>query len=106
LCPHRFTVRVDVDALHRREIDHQPVVDRGASGNIVTAAANCDLEAEILCELDGIHDIGHAPAARNQRRPPVDQAVMDLSGLVVTRIAWLEELPGERLAELADSIRK
>ena len=36
--------RVDVDALHRRQIDHQAAVDRGAAGDVVAAAADGDLE--------------------------------------------------------------
>jgi hypothetical protein len=43
----------------------------------VAAAAHRDLEIELMGELDGRHDVGHAAAARDQSRALVDQAVMD-----------------------------
>ena len=72
-----------MDALHRGEIDHHPAVDGAVPGDVVTAAADGDLEIQRPRQLDGVRDVGGAMASRDQRRPLVDQAVVDASGLVV-----------------------
>ena len=90
--------RVDVDSLHRRQIDHQAVVDRGAAGDVVAAAADGDLEAERARELHGIGDVGRPVAAGDQRRPLVDEPVVHAAGVVIAGIVGLEELTAEALA--------
>ena len=55
-------------------------------------------------DLHRIGDVGEAAATRDQRRPLVDQAVMDPPRLLVARIARLEDLPGESLGQLADRV--
>ena len=37
---------VDVDALHRRQVDHHAAVDRRPAGHVVPAAADGDFEVE------------------------------------------------------------
>ena len=59
--------RIDVNALHRRQIDHQAAVDRRPAGDVVAAAAHRDLEAERARQLDGVDDVGDAAAAGDQR---------------------------------------
>ena len=51
---HGTRARVDVDPLHRRQVDHQRAVDHGAAGNVVTAAAHADLEALGAREPHGV----------------------------------------------------
>ena len=104
LRPHCIPVWVDVDAFHRREVDHQTIVDGRASRDIVAPTADGDLEAEIAAELDGIDDIGHAAAAGDQRRALVHQAVMDPSRIVIARIAGLQQLPRECAGEFLRGI--
>ena len=85
LRPRRFAFAIDMDALHRRQIDHDAVVDRRSSGDIVAPASHRDLKAEFSAERQGIDDVGDAVAARDQRRPLVDETVMDASGIVIAR---------------------
>lgn len=49
---------VDVDVLHEREVDHQAAVDGGPPANVVTAAADRDLEAVVAGETHGACDVG------------------------------------------------
>ena len=50
-------------------------------------------------ELYGIDDVGNAAAARNQRGPLVEQPVLELSHVVVARVARLKKLACKRTGE-------
>jgi hypothetical protein len=93
---------IDVDALHRREIDHQAVINRGASTDVVTAAAYGDFEVQRTGELDGLRDVGGAPASRDDLGPLVDQPVVNLTRVVVPGIRRLQQLAGKAWRELFD----
>ena len=92
LRPHRSALGIDVDAFHRRQVDHHPAVDGRAARHVVAAAANRDLEAQPAREIDGIHHVGHAAASGDQCRPLVDQAVVDFSRFLVARVRRPQEL--------------
>ena len=93
LRPHRSVLGIDVNALHRRQVDHHPAIDGRASGHVVAAAANRHLEAKLAREIDGIDHVGHAAASGDQRRPLVDQSVVDLPRVLVAHVRGLQELP-------------
>src|SRR5439155_1401137 len=65
---HGARFRVDVDPLHRREINHHSGVDRRAARDVVFAAADGDFQVRGVGQLDGVGDVGRAMAARNQCR--------------------------------------
>ena len=67
---------VHVNALHRRQIDHQALVDRRPARDVVTAAAHRHFEAERAGQLHGIDDVGDAVTAGDERRTLVDQPVV------------------------------
>ena len=92
---HRSALGIDVNALHRRQVDHHPAIDGRASRHVVAAAANRDLEAELARELDGIDDVGHAAASGDQCRALVHQSVVDLSRFLVAGVRRLQELSPE-----------
>ncbi len=100
----RLAGRVDVDALHRREVDHQRIVGDGAPGDVVAAAANRDVEALRASEADRVGDVRGVPAARDQRRPPVDHPVVDTSRVVVLGVSGVEDAPGKRLAKGVEAL--
>jgi hypothetical protein len=70
-------VRVDVDPTHRRQINHQPTIGYGPSGDIVAITANGDLDAEVATQVHRVTDIGHRLAAGDQPGTLVDQAVVN-----------------------------
>src|SRR5439155_329378 len=94
--------RVDVDALHKGEVDHQPPVGYGFAGDVVAAAADRDLESLPPAEVDRVHDIRRVETSRDDRWTLVDQAVVDSPGLVVAGIARSQDLTGERLPKQLD----
>ena len=94
-CARTVRLWIDVNALHRRQVDHQPAIDGRAPCHVVTAATNRHLEAELAREIDGIDDVGHAAASGNQCRALVDQTVVDLPRVLVARVRRLQELARE-----------
>ena len=92
-------LRIDVNALHERQVDHQAAVDRRAPRDVVTASPDGDFELSIARHLHGIGDVGQTAAAGDERRPLVDETVMDLPGFVITCVARAKELSGERAGE-------
>jgi hypothetical protein len=85
--PHRACSRVDLDRVHEREVDHQPVVAHGVPGDGVSAAAHRDGQIPFPRETDGLDDIVRARAPGDERRSPVDGAVPDAAGFVVAFLA-------------------
>jgi hypothetical protein len=75
-----------------------------ATCDIMAAAANRNVEIELMGQLDGRHDIGHTATARNQRRALVDQAVIDSPCRLVAVIMRLEEQSAEIGRELVDAV--
>jgi hypothetical protein len=87
LRPYGTRARVDIDPLHRAQIDHQRPVDHGTSRNVVTAATHADVEVLCAREPNGVRDVGSALAARDQRRVAVDQSVVDSARFLVAAVA-------------------
>ena len=65
--------------------------DRGA-GDAVTTAVDGDREVLLAREVHGGDDVVRGAAARDQRGLAVDHAVEDLAGVVVLRIARMDQL--------------
>ena len=86
----RFRLSVDVDAFHRQKVDEEPLVDRRASGDVVSAAPHGDLEVQQPRHFHGIDDIGNAVAAGDRGRVFVDQAVVHQAAHFVFPIGRLQ----------------
>ena len=69
--------RVDADALHRREIEQQPALAHGLSGDPVPAAADRDRQLAATSEADGGDDVRDPGAADHRDRAAIDPAVPD-----------------------------
>ena len=83
----RPRLRVDVDAVHEREVDHERLVRNGSTGGAVAAAFYRDGQAVLAGEVDRGDHVGVAGGADDDRRPPVDHAVPDLPGGIVAGVA-------------------
>ena len=107
--------RVDPDAAHRRQIDHEAAVRHGQAEHAVPAAFHADLEARIPAVENGSRDVGRARATRDERRAPVNHrvphramrvvfvvprgdqdAVESSNGHVTSRLRCSEDAPGAR----------
>jgi hypothetical protein len=95
---------IDVHARHRRQIDHHAAVNRRPPGDVVTAASDGDLKLQVTRRLDGIGDVGETMATRDECRPLVDQAVVDLPGILVVLIGRLQDSAVECLGKISDRL--
>jgi hypothetical protein len=77
LHPRGARLRVDPDALHRPQVDDDPVVADRMAGIAVPSAADGDRQAGIACESDRRDHVRDALAMRDQRGEPIDGAVPD-----------------------------
>src|SRR5207237_3116942 len=80
-------LRVDLDTVHRAQVDHQPGIARAVPGCGMTAATNGQWKLALAREVHGGHDIGGRCAPRYGCRIPVRHAVPALAGLAVGRIS-------------------
>jgi hypothetical protein len=92
-------VGVHVDAAHRRQVDHQAVVDHGGAGDVVAAAADGERQPLLPGEADGGRDVAGVDAAGDQRGALVDHAVPHLAGGVVAGMVRGDDLAGQVLGE-------
>ena len=76
-------LRVDLHAVHRREVDHQPVLAGAQPGAVVATAAHRQRQVALARERDRPGDVARTAAARDQRRPLVDRSVVDGPRLLV-----------------------
>jgi hypothetical protein len=95
-------VRVHLDALHQREVDHEAVVADGIARDVVPAPSDRDEQVVLARELDGLDDIFRRRAARDQRGSAVDHGIPDLAHRVVARVARKKHTPPEVRFELVD----
>ena len=101
LSPCRSRIRVHPDALHRSEVDDDPAIADGQSGEAVASAADRDREAGAPREPHRRDHVRHAGASRDQGREPVDRPVPDPALHVVGGVRRSHQLPAERSFQLA-----
>ena len=99
-------VGIDADAVHRREVEHEAVVDAAEAGAVVAAAADGELEPLAAAEVDRGADVGDVAAADDQRRVLVDHRVVEPARLVVVRAAGLEHSTAETCPERLDRLHR
>ncbi len=79
----KIGVRIDLDRVHCREINNQPVINYGQATGIVAAAADSNFQALLPREVhDSLH-ICHALAAGDSRWTAVNHPVPDAAGSIV-----------------------
>src|SRR4029453_80323 len=84
--------RVDADAFHWREIDHEAAIVGAVAGRAVAAAPPRHPELARPGEVHRLLDVGRAGAAGNERRLPIDVAVPDGPRRVVVGVSTPDQL--------------
>ncbi len=85
--------RVDLDPLHRGQIEDDAIVNRSEPGNVMPAAAYGKVRFVLARKVhDGDH-VGDIHAPDDERRPAVDHRVVDGARLVVALVARPDQLP-------------
>src|SRR5262249_53591191 len=91
LGPSRTPGRVNPDALHPAQVNHQATVAHAVARDVMAAAAHRHQQLVGTGEVDRVDYIGGASAAGNECRPLVDIGIPDLAGLIVARITETEQ---------------
>ena len=99
---HRALDRVDLDLLHRREVDGEAALAERRAGNAVAAALHRHLDPARPGEVDGRDDVGRVDAARDRHGMLVDEAVEELARLLVAGTAGAQHLAADRGGESVD----
>jgi hypothetical protein len=68
-------LRVDADALHGREVDHQAAIADGVTRDVMTATANGNQESVGSSKIDGMNHISSTSATGNERGTLIDHGV-------------------------------
>jgi hypothetical protein len=63
--------------VHLRQIDDEAIIVYRIARDIVTTATDRQEQIVIACEVHGGDDIGRTAALHDQRRSPVDEAILD-----------------------------
>ena len=84
-------VSVHLDRPHEREVDHEPAVGHAVSGGVVPASAHRHLQLVRPCEIERGRDVAGADAARDHRRPAVDESVEAAARRVVAGVVGNED---------------
>ena len=104
LCPDGPARNVDVETLHRRQIEHDAAVARPESDPTVPAAANRELQASVPCEVDRTDDVRIRLGADDHRGTRV-LSVDDDPRLVVLGVVRSDDLSGQLAAQVIDRDR-
>jgi hypothetical protein len=92
---------VDLDGLHRRQVDDEAVVAGRVAGDVVGAAADSNAKPGVGSELQGSGHVRGAGAPRDHGRSTVDHAVPDPACEVVLRMPGHDHLTGDLTGEPA-----
>jgi hypothetical protein len=99
----RAGVRVHPDALHQRQVEHQPAVTRPEPPAVVAAAPHRQQQALVPGEVHAgpyIRDVG---GPGDQARVFVDHGIIDPTGLFIGILPRLDDRPAQRGLECGDS---
>ena len=100
---HRLLLGVNSHALHRRQIDDQAAFDAAETRTIVAAPPNRDRELVVAAEFDGRNNIGDVGASGDEQRSLVDHGVVELSRLLVFRMAAPDQSAAKTLCEFGNN---
>jgi len=87
--------RIDADAAHRGEVDHEPAVRDSEAGDVVAAATDTDLQVALAGGAHRGDDVADRGALNDQLRAVVDHPIPDRPGGVVPAGAGSEDLAVE-----------
>ncbi len=98
--------RIDANALHLREVDHQPGVAGAEAGAVVAAPADSEEQVVLAGEGDGGDHVGDVGATGDHCGTLVDHAVVDRADRFIVRIARQDQVAAKVGGKLADLLRR
>ncbi len=103
VCPGRAALGINLYAPHARQVDDDPAVAGGQTGNAVAPASYGDRQLVFTREPDRGADIVGSGGPDDDRRISVDHAIPDGAGFVVAFVAGQDHVAGQRLPERGDA---
>jgi hypothetical protein len=82
---------VDTHTAHPGQVNHEPPIAHRGARDIVAATPDRHQEMVGTREIDGLDHIGDPSTAGDERRPTIDHAIPDGTGLIVARVARAEQ---------------
>jgi hypothetical protein len=93
---------IDLDRLHAREIDHQPIVTYRRPGGTMSAATDCHEQVMLARETHSGCNLAVIRTERNKSRPTINPSVPDSPRFVVACIKWRRDATAQLLAKGSD----
>jgi hypothetical protein len=93
-------IRVDLDVVHRRQVDHHAAVTHGPAGDAVPASPDGDRQTLAAGVGERFDDVGCAGALDDHRRTTIDHAVPDPSSGVVLLVGREDHPPVDPIGEI------
>ena len=85
-------IGMEVDPLHRTEVDDHAAVARRVARETVATATDRDRQGRFACEGERHHHVRDLGAPRDERGTTVDRPVPDASPFVVRRMGRLDQV--------------
>jgi hypothetical protein len=92
--------RIDPDAFHGRQVEHQTAIGHGVARDAVSTATHRKQEIVRPGEVDSLDHVGGAPATDDHRRALVDHPVEDGASSIVAVVFRAYELAAQVGREL------
>ena len=93
---------VDLDRVHLRQVDHEPVVDGAEAAAVVPSAPHRDPKAVLDAVAQRCSHIRLVDAVRDRDRPLVDHRVEQRPGVVVVGCAGFDDASPDRRRQTLD----
>ena len=103
LHPHLCLMRIDMDAAHLRQVDHQPAIAERPPADIMPAAPHRQRTALRGGKAHARDHIRRATRAQNGPGMTLDQAVTDMARSLIIRGAGADQRPAHRLGKSRQS---
>ena len=94
-----------MDVSHQRQVEHDAVVVGPEPGGAMSAAADREIHAGVAGEVHRSDDIGDLLRLDDDPRVPIEHAVMDGAGFVVSGILRRDDRCPDLLTKLIDRWR-
>ena len=91
---------IDMNAVHQRQVDHQPFVAGRLPREAVAPAAHRHEQIVRPGEVDGLDDVGSPRALGDHRRMAIEGAVPEVTRVVVARIARQKQRAAQAGAQI------
>src|SRR2546425_8169942 len=96
----RAPLRVDANAAHAGQVDHDPFVNRSEARHAVRASPDRKIQSSLAREIDRRHHVARVGGPHDDLRTLVDHSVPHLARLVIALVIGGDDVTPDLLAKL------